>query len=34
MFHLKVKKLHPDARLPVIAHPGDLGCDLFSLENA
>jgi dUTP pyrophosphatase len=34
MFHLKVKKLHPDARLPSNAHPGDLGCDLFSLENS
>jgi dUTP pyrophosphatase len=33
MFHLKVKKLHPDARLPLPAHPGDLGCDLFCLEN-
>ncbi|MBI5177663.1 MAG: dUTP diphosphatase [Nitrospinae bacterium] len=32
MFHLKVKKLHPDARIPASAHPGDLGCDLFSLE--
>ncbi len=32
MFHLKAKKLHPDARLPVSAHHGDLGCDLFSLE--
>jgi dUTP pyrophosphatase len=34
MFVLKVKKLHPEARLPSMAHPGDLGCDLFSLENS
>ncbi|MBI3795244.1 MAG: dUTP diphosphatase [Nitrospinae bacterium] len=34
MFHLMVKKLHPDARLPSVAHPGDLACDLFALEGA
>ncbi len=29
---LKVKKLHPDAKLPSYAHPGDVGMDLYSLE--
>lgn len=32
---LRVKRLDPGARLPVVAHPGeDLGYDLFSLEPA
>ena len=32
---LRVKRLDPEARLPVVAHPGeDLGYDLFSLESA
>jgi len=32
---LRVKLLHPAARTPVVAHPGeDLGYDLFSLEPA
>jgi dUTP pyrophosphatase len=31
---LHVKRLDPEARLPVVAHPGeDLGYDLFSLES-
>ncbi len=31
---LRVKKLEPQARLPVVAHPGeDLGYDLFALES-
>ncbi len=31
---LKVKKLHPDAVLPTVAHPGtDLGFDLYALED-
>ena len=31
---LKVKKLHPDAQLPTVAHPGtDLGFDLYALED-
>ena len=31
---LRVKLLHPDARVPVVAHPGeDLGYDLFALES-
>jgi dUTP pyrophosphatase len=27
---LKVRKIHPGARLPVYQHPGDAGLDLFS----
>ncbi len=31
---LRVKKLDPAAKLPVVAHPGeDLGYDVFSLES-
>ena len=30
---IKVKKLHPDAIIPNIAHPGDAGCDLFAAES-
>ena len=34
-FMLRVKLLEKDARLPVVAHPGeDLGYDLFALEGA
>lgn len=29
---IKIKKLHPDAKLPSFAHPGDVGMDLYSLE--
>ncbi|MDH5543182.1 MAG: dUTP diphosphatase [Nitrospinota bacterium] len=32
MFVLKAKKLDPKAKLPNSAHPGDLACDLFALE--
>jgi len=28
---LKVKLIHPDAKLPVYGHPGDAGLDLFSV---
>jgi dUTP pyrophosphatase len=28
---LKVKRLHPEAKLPVYGHPGDAGLDLFSV---
>jgi len=28
--HLRVRKVHPEARLPVYQHPGDAGLDLFS----
>ncbi|HHY82151.1 MAG TPA: dUTP diphosphatase [Clostridiales bacterium] len=31
---LKIKKIHPDARIPEYAHPGDAGLDLFSVEEA
>ena len=30
---IKVKKLHPDAQIPIIAHLGDAGCDLFATED-
>lgn len=30
--NIKVKKLHPDAIIPNVAHPGDAGCDLFTVE--
>ena len=29
---IKIKKLHPDAHLPTYAHPGDVGMDLYSVE--
>ena len=28
----KVKKLHPNSKLPTYAHPGDVGMDLYSPE--
>jgi dUTP pyrophosphatase len=28
---LRVKRIHPDAKLPVYGHPGDAGLDLFSV---
>ena len=33
-FKVKIKKLHPDAKLPTYAHPGDVGMDLYALEDA
>ena len=30
---IRVKKLHPDAKVPAFAHPGDAGMDLFSVED-
>ncbi|MFA7653918.1 MAG: dUTP diphosphatase [Candidatus Magasanikbacteria bacterium] len=30
---IKIKKLHPDIKLPTYAHPGDVGMDLYSLED-
>lgn len=30
---IKIKKLNPDAKLPTYAHPGDVGMDLYSLED-
>ena len=29
---IKIKRLHPEAKLPTYAHPGDVGLDLYSLE--
>jgi dUTP pyrophosphatase len=29
---IKILKLHPEARLPTYAHPGDIGMDMYSLE--
>ncbi|HEY2636530.1 MAG TPA: dUTP diphosphatase, partial [Solirubrobacteraceae bacterium] len=29
---LRVRRLHPEARLPARAHPGDAGLDLHALE--
>jgi dUTP diphosphatase len=29
---LRVKRLHPDARIPTRANPGDAGLDLYALE--
>lgn len=33
MFTLKIKKLNDDAIIPQIAHKGDAGMDLFSIED-
>lgn len=30
---IRVKKLHPDAKIPAFAHPGDAGMDLYSVED-
>jgi dUTP pyrophosphatase len=30
---LKIKKLHPDAKIPSYGHPGDSGMDIFSIED-
>jgi dUTP pyrophosphatase len=29
---IKIKKLKPEAKMPSYAHPGDVGLDLYSLE--
>lgn len=29
---LRVKKVHPEAKLPIYAHPGDVGMDLCTVE--
>lgn len=34
MDSIKVKKLHPDAKIPSFALKGDAGMDLFSVEDA
>jgi dUTP pyrophosphatase len=31
--NIQVKKLHPDAKVPAFAHPGDAGMDLSSVED-
>jgi dUTP pyrophosphatase len=31
-FTIKIKRLHPEAKLPKYAHPGDVGMDVYSLE--
>ncbi len=30
---IKIKRLRPEAKLPTYAHPGDVGMDLYSLED-
>ncbi len=30
---IRVKKLHPDAKVPAFAHPGDAGMDLYSVAD-
>lgn len=30
---IRVKKIHPDAKVPAFAHPGDAGMDLYSVED-
>lgn len=30
---IKIKKLNPETKLPNYAHPGDVGLDLYSLED-
>lgn len=30
--HIKIKKLHPDAKIPSYAHPGDIGLDLYCIK--
>lgn len=34
MVEVKIKRLNPEAKLPSYAHPGDVGLDLYSLEEA
>ena len=33
MVKIKVKKLHPDAKIPIYANPGDAGMDLYACED-
>lgn len=30
---IKIKRLNPEAKLPKYAHPGDVGMDLYSMED-
>ncbi len=32
-YQVKIKRLVPEAKIPVYAHPGDAGLDLFSIES-
>lgn len=32
MLTIRFKRLHPDAKIPTYAHPGDAGLDLFATE--
>src|SRR3989338_2228449 len=34
MLEVKIKRLNPEAKLPSYAHHGDVGLDLYSLEEA
>ena len=34
MLEVRIKRLHSDAKLPSYAHPGDVGLDLYALEEA
>lgn len=34
MLEIKIKRLKPEAKLPSYAHPGDVGLDMYSLEDA
>ena len=31
---IKIRKIHPNAKLPEYAHPGDAGLDIYSVEKA
>lgn len=31
--NIKIKRMHPEAKLPSYAHPGDVGLDMYSLED-
>ena len=33
MIQIKLKRLHPDAKLPTYAHPGDSGADLCAIRD-
>ena len=34
MLEVKIKRLHPEAKMPSYAHPGDVGLDMYALEGA
>lgn len=34
MLEIKIKKLKPEMKIPNYAHPGDVGLDLYALEDA